>query len=218
MNPGRMTLRSTRGVTAAFVALTLAFVAYGCARQTAAPTAPHTALEASQQWVDVSGQMRLPDNLEHWVHLGSSLGMQYSETPFDPQNPGSFQIVMMEPTAYAEFERTNEFPEGSMFALVFYDVAQAVPPNREGFVMGNASAIEIHYKNRTLFPENGFNFYMFEPGMTAAQPALTAPNSCISCHSQNGAHDATFTQFYPYVRARLAAAGVTPAPELPPPS
>lgn len=215
MNARRMIECSVHGVRAAFVALAMAFVASSC---TQAPAAEPTALSVSQHWVDASGQMRLPDNLEHWVHLGSSLGMQYSETPFDPQNPGQFQVVLMEPTAFAAFQRDNEFPEGSMFALVFYDVTRAIPPNREGFVMGDASSIEIHYKNRTLFPESGFNFYMFQPGDTAAQPALEIPNSCISCHSQNGAHDATFTQFYPYVRARLAAAGTTPAPDLSPPS
>ncbi len=149
------------------------------------------------------GALDIPDDLDKWVFLGSSLGMGYSQQNFDPNSPGMFQIVTMEPNAYREFMATGEFPDGAMFLLGFYGAENRISINRSGFVMGEAHAYEIHLKDKARFPETGFNFYTFNSGdRTAAEVPL--PNDCVSCHTRDGAHDGVFTQFYPVARERLA--------------
>lgn len=149
------------------------------------------------------GALIIPDNLDEWVFLGSSLGMGYSQQSFNPDSPGMFQIVRMEPGAYRAFMRDGVFPEGAMFLLSFYESANQISINRSGFVMGEPMGFEIHLKDKARFPETGFNFYTFGPGDVSA-PEVPLPNDCVECHARDGAFDGVFTQFYPSARERLA--------------
>jgi cytochrome P460 len=149
---------------------------------------------------DDSGNLVVPADLDTWVFLGSSLGMGYSQDSFDPGSPGMFQIVRMEPNAYAAFLDTGEFIDGTMIALHFYGSQNDVSINRAGFVMDNLHFAEIHYKD-SKYPE-GFNFFTFNPGdETAAEVAL--PNECVECHKRDGAYDGVFVQFYPDIQKHL---------------
>jgi len=149
---------------------------------------------------DDSGNLVVPADLDTWVFLGSSLGMGYSQDSFDPGSPGMFQIVRMEPNAYAAFLDTGEFVDGTMIALHFYGSQNNVSINRAGFVMDNLHFAEIHYKD-SKYPD-GFNFFTFNPGdETAAEVAL--PNECVECHKRDGAYDGVFVQFYPDIHKHL---------------
>jgi len=190
---------------AAVAALCLCALA-GCiaksdeAKKTDAPPV----VSASVAQFTEGGALAVPADLDKWIFLGSSLGMGYSQQSFDPNSPGMFQIVQMEPGAYAAFMRDGEFPDGAMFLLSFYESANQISINRSGFVMGEAMSYEIHLKDKARFPETGFNFYTFGPG-DASAPEVPLPNSCVECHTRDGAHDGVFTQFYPGPRDRLAA-------------
>ena len=63
------------------------------------------------------GDLIVPDNINEWIFLGSSLGMGYSQVNFNPDSPGMFQIVRMEPTAYRTFKETGELVDGTMITL-----------------------------------------------------------------------------------------------------
>ena len=155
---------------------------------------------------DDKGALVLPEGIEKWVFMGASLGMGYNpKITFDPETPGNFQTVLMEPTAYAEFERTGKFPEGTLFAMLVHGPQTDVSINQNGYVMGESHGIEIHLKDKARFPETGFNFYFFGPKETRAA-ALPVPNECTKCHARDGAYDATFTQFYPTIRDRVPQA------------
>ena len=152
---------------------------------------------------DEDGDLVRPENVETWVFMGASLGMGYNQqVKFDPHTPGNFQTVLMEPTAYREFQKTGVFPDGSMFALIFNSTKTNIPPNKSGFIMGDELALEIHLKDKNRFPETGFNFYFFG---TDAETAETRriPNACISCHVKHADYDGVFTQFYPTARKNL---------------
>jgi len=162
---------------------------------------------------DEAGNLLVPPNLDEWVFIGSSLGMGYSQAAFDPDSPGMFQIVRMEPTAYAKFKETGEFVDGTMLSLHFYGSQSEVSINRAGYVMDNLHFAEIHYKDGERFPD-GFNFYILANGdSVGTETAL--PNDCVECHKRDGAYDGVFVQFYPTihdylpaeVREKLAAAG-----------
>jgi hypothetical protein len=47
------------------------------------------------------GQLLRPEGMENWVFVGTALGMGYNEAQFNPAKPGLFQVVQMEPTAWA---------------------------------------------------------------------------------------------------------------------
>ncbi len=159
---------------------------------------------------DADGNLVVPDNLDEWVFIGSSLGMGYSQANFDPGSPGMFQVARMEPAAYRAFKETGKFADGTMIALHFYGSQNELSINRAGFVMDDLHFAEIHYKDSARFPD-GFNFYNVDNGdRVAAEIAL--PNDCVECHKRDGAYEGVFVQFYPplheflpaAVRARLA--------------
>ena len=152
---------------------------------------------------DDTGNLVIPDNFDDWVFLGSSLGMGYSQDNFDPDSPGMFQIVRMEPRAYRAFLESGEFVDGTMIALHFYGSQNHISINRSGFVMDDLHFAEIHFKDSERYPD-GFNFFTFNPGdATASEVAL--PNDCVECHKKDGAYDGVFVQFYPTIHEHLPA-------------
>ena len=151
---------------------------------------------------DDDGNLLLPAEFDQWVFLGSSLGQQYEAESFDADSPGMFQVVRMEPTAYAAFLETGEFVDGTMFALHFYGAQEKKSINRGGFVMDRLHFAEIHYKH-SKYPD-GFNFFTFTPGSeTATEVGL--PNDCVECHVKDGGYDGVFVQFYPDMQRHLPA-------------
>jgi len=150
---------------------------------------------------DDDGKLIKPGDIDEWVFLGSSLGMGYSQAEFDPDSPGMFQIVRMEPQAYKAFVETGRFADGTMFALHFYGSQNKVSINRAGFVMGSLHFMEIHYKDSERFPD-GFNFYTFNNDQTVAEEE-PLPNECVTCHKKDGVYDGVFVQFYPTIHEFL---------------
>ena len=163
------------------------------------------AIAADENRVDVAefddeGNLILPASFDQWVFLGSSLGQQYEEEAFDPDSPGLFQVVRMEPNAYDAFLETGEFVDGTMFALHFYGAQEKLSINRGGFVMSGLRFAEIHYKD-SKYPD-GFNFFTFTPGSDLATE-VALPNDCVECHRRDGAYDGVFVQFYPDIHEHL---------------
>lgn len=149
------------------------------------------------------GDLIVPDNMDEWIFLGSSLGMGYSQDNFDPDSPGMFQIVRMEPTAYKAFREGGEFVDGTMISLHFYGSQNEVSINRAGYVMDDLHFAEIHFKDSERFPD-GFNFYNVNNGAKVVE-AISLPNECVECHKRDGAYDGVFVQFYPPIHDYLPA-------------
>lgn len=146
-------------------------------------------------------ELVIPADIDQWVFLGTMLGPQYSAGEFDPDAPGLFHTALMEPTAYRAFLETGEFADGTMFALIFRQALDRMSIHENGFVMGALMQTEIHLKDSARFPD-GYNFYVYSPGAETA-PALPTPNGCIECHSEHGAYDGVFAQFYPLLRDKI---------------
>ncbi len=158
---------------------------------------------------DEEGRLVYPANVEEWIHVGSNLGLNYNEAAFDPDSPGMFGVVTMEPNAYRAFMETGAFAEGTMLHLSFHRVVRDEELSPDGFATGPSMGTEIHYKDSAMFPD-GFNFFTFPPGAERAD-AVPLPNDCVTCHTANADADGVFTQFYPAMRARLAE-HETPSP------
>jgi hypothetical protein len=166
-----------------------------------AGAASATSLDAAR--LTDAGELLRPANLDEWVFLGASLGMGYDNVDFDPKSPGNFQVVLMEPSAYAYFKTNGQYANGSMFLLSFYRTEQRVSIDRAGFVQGELKNFEIHLLDRSRFAE-GRAFYLFGP--KDDKGAVLPPGSpCVECHVRDGAFDGTFAQFYPALRHRIPA-------------
>ena len=150
-----------------------------------------------------NGDLRRPADLEAWQLLGVSLGMGYSDAEFDADNPGMFQVVLMEPAAYASFLESGSFADGSMFALMFYGTNKRFSINRVGFVQDELHNFEIHVKDAARYDEDRA-FFIFDAGDKSA--SIVPPGSeCVSCHQADGAFDGVFAQFYPAMRHLIPA-------------
>lgn len=145
------------------------------------------------------GELQKPADLTSWVFLGASLGMGYNPGSFNAANPGQFQVVLMEPTAWQHFAKTGVYATGSMFMLAFYNAdKQARSINQNGFTQADLTNYEIH----VISAKEGaarHAFYMFDADSPQGKP-LPPNNSCVRCHIDHGAFDGTFAQFYPTLR------------------
>jgi len=147
------------------------------------------------------GELMFPGNTDEWIFLGSSLGSDYGEGPFDPANPGTIGVVQMEPAAYRYFLENREYADGTMMLLTFYASDAQSSPQLPGFVQGQKTAKEIHLIDKSRFDEGrGFFLYPTEASPGAASGKLPDNSTCIQCHISEGEFDGTFTQFYPTIR------------------
>jgi len=147
-----------------------------------------------------NGQLPFPAGTDRWIAAGSALGGQYSDEPFDPARPGTIGEVKIEPSAYDYFLEHGEYADGTMFLLTFYASEAKSDPQLSGFVQGNVLQREIHVVDRERFAEEGHAFYLYPAGATADPMPLPVGSECFRCHSEHGAFDATFVQFYPALR------------------
>jgi hypothetical protein len=89
-----------------------------------------------------------------------------------------------------------------MLLLTFYPAAEKSEPPLQGFTQADAALREIHVIDRARFPEEGRAFFVFRAGGDAAAAVPTGREG-VQCHTEHGAYDATFTQFYPTIRHLL---------------
>ncbi len=183
----------------AFAAALGALVVLGCASSVAQPAAPAPSTFAR------------PADVETWPNVGATirmgpvLGMSEAEAAAagnGPPAPTQLRQVLMAPDAYREFQRTGAYPDGAVFAVLFYSMQYDdthTPPlygaNREtGFVT------EVLDQSHP----DGRRFYVYPNGTTNGTQ-LPAGNACAVCHNARGTYQGTFAQFYPAISRRRAA-------------
>jgi hypothetical protein len=117
-----------------------------------------------------------------------------------PDNP-RFTHAFVNPSSYGHFMRTGTWPDGTVFMLEFRASQTEGSINRTGRFATQLTFLEAEVKD-ARFPD-GWAFYAFGPGerlAAVARPlagAEVAP--CVECHSENGAVERTFVQFYPHL-------------------
>lgn len=150
---------------------------------------------------NANGQLAFPERTDEWIFLGSSLGSDYGEAPFDPADPGAIGVVQMEPAAYRYFLANREYADGTMFLLSFYASEAESSPQLPGFVQGALQAKEIHVIDNGRFSE-GRGFFLYQAAATPGTASSKLPDNspCVQCHIPEGQYNGTFTQFYPTIR------------------
>lgn len=172
------------------------------ARNTVAPAALRSdalPLGAPGPEYTTAGELTRRDDWASWVFLGAALNLTYGA---DTLPADVFSNVYMEPTAFAHFEDTGEFREGTLTAAVVYLAGTDAPPRAGGLYPTALVAFEMSVKDSTRDPEAPWQYYSFAAGATSA-PA-NPREACFDCHTEHADTDHVFTQFYPVLQAVIA--------------
>ena len=151
-----------------------------------------------------SGDLILPKNFHEWIYLGSPL------TPNALNNGKAgfpeYHNVYIEPGSYEIYQKTNEFPEGTIF---FKELQLTLPgqnpdgsrtePSGRGYFPGPFNGADVTVKDSKRYPDtNGWGYYNFNHHEPKAPTASVKPlNECAYCHIASAKKDEVWTQFYP---------------------
>ena len=140
------------------------------------------------------GRLAFPGDYREWIYLSSGLGMTYNSTAVDGSDP-DFDNVFVNRGAYRSYLESGEWPNGTTFVLEVRSSRSKGSINQGGHFQGTTNAVEVHVKDEKRFPDK-WAFFGFEDGQKPARQ-IPVSASCYSCHTQHGAVDTTFVQFYP---------------------
>jgi hypothetical protein len=137
--------------------------------------------------------MKIPENYRQWVYLTSGFDMSYNPT-LSSMNHHMFDNVFVNPEAYRKFLETGTWPDKTVMVLEARMAEGKGSINQKGNYQGEVMAREVHVKDEAKFPGK-WAFFAFGDEQTGT--LVPASADCYSCHSEHGAVDTTFVQFYP---------------------
>ena len=156
-------------------------------------------------------QAVLPVGYRQWVFVGAPLtphALNDGAAPFP-----EYHNVYVEPTAFAHFAKTGEWPEGTQIVkelvLIYQndndDVGASTEVSGRGYQQGEFAGLELTVKDTKRFADmpGGWAYFSFGHNAPpyAAQAAAFPADACNACHEANADTDFVFTQFYPVLRA-----------------
>jgi len=150
------------------------------------------------------GDLILPKDWVHWVYLGSPLTPNALNN--GKANFPEFHNVYIEPGSYEIYQKTHEFPEGTIF---FKELQLTLPgqnpdgsrgePSGRGYFPGQLNGADVTVKDTKRYAASGgwgyYNFNHHEPKAPTAK--LKAKEECGYCHIASAKKDEVWTQFYP---------------------
>lgn len=161
------------------------------------------------------GQVKQPEDWRTWVFVGAPLtpnALNGGEAAFP-----EFHNVYIEPSAFAHWQRTGEWADGTQLAkeLVLLRAADDCDPDPDngscgqssgqGYFQGEFAGLELKVKDTTRYADEPGNWAYFSFGHTSPPYAETATafptDACNACHEASAADDFVFTQYYPVLRA-----------------
>ncbi len=157
---------------------------------------------AAAQWND-KGELLQPLNYREWIFVGTPL------TPND-MNDGKaafpeFHNVYIDPTSWAEYKKTGNFPEGTILVKELVSVGSKLASSGAGYFQGEFIGLEATVKSAAKHPKEPGNWGYYSFTVAAKSPAKTAAvmptESCNACHQATAKEDYVFTQYYPVLRA-----------------
>ncbi|WP_430417458.1 cytochrome P460 family protein [Parasphingorhabdus sp.] len=172
-----------------------------------------TAEDKSSEIVHASfnedGSVNQPDGWREWVFVGAPLtpnALNGGEAPFP-----EFHNVYIEPSAYAAYSATGEFPEGTQIAKELTTVREnnnaengsSQEVSGVGYFQGEFSGLELTVKDNQRFKDEpgGWAYFSFGHSTPYGKTATAMPtDSCNACHAASADDDFVFTQFYPVLR------------------
>ena len=136
----------------------------------------------------------IPANYREWIFLTSSLDLNYDQPVPGTTARSLLDNVFVNPSAYAQFVKTGQWPDGTVLIKENRRAATAGTISKSGKYQTEIASMELHVRDNKRFPGQ-WAFFVSD----GKEPAQYVPTSedCYSCHSAHGAVDTTFVQFYP---------------------
>jgi hypothetical protein len=107
-----------------------------------------------------------------------------------------FDNVFVNPEAWRAFVESGRWPDKTMLVLEARGAESRGSINQKGNFQGAAvMGLEVHVKDQARFKGN-WAFFGFSGAASTAR-IIPLTENCYSCHSDHGAVDTTFVQFYP---------------------
>ena len=154
------------------------------------------------------GQMRLPEDYRQWVYLTTGFDMSYSANAMQMDHH-MFDNVFVNPESYKAFVETGTWPDKTMLVLEVRKAEGRGSINQKGNYQGtDRMGLEVHVKDSSRF-SGKWAFFGFDESKTAKMTPTDM--ACYSCHSDHGAVDSTFVQFYPTLLPIAQAKGTLSA-------
>lgn len=142
-----------------------------------------------------NGNMLPPKNYREWVYLSTGIDMNYNPKA-QAMDHSMFDNVFVNPEAYRSFVETGTWPDKTIMVLEVREAKSKGSINQRGHFQGTElMGLEVHVKDESRFPGKWAFFDFDSPTKTGTLFPQTA--ACYSCHSEHGAVDTTFVQFYP---------------------
>lgn len=161
------------------------------------------------------GAVNAPTDWRKWVFVGTPLtpnALNGGEAAFP-----EFHNVYVEPSAFAHFEKTGEWANGTQIAkeLVLLrshdgcdeETGACFEVSGQGYFQGEFAGLELTVKDTDRFSDEPGGWAYFSFGHKSEPYAVTATafptESCNACHAASAETDFVFTQFYPVLRAAM---------------
>ncbi len=149
------------------------------------------------------GKVIRPEGWRKWVFIGAPVtpnDMNGGEAAFQ-----EFHTTYMEPEAFATFERTGKFPNGTQIVKEMVLVGSKEASSGNGYFMGDYYGLELTVKDTVRYKDEpgGWAYFSFGHKKPPYDKTATMEDaaSCNSCHEGNADTDWVFTQYYPVLRA-----------------
>jgi hypothetical protein len=140
-----------------------------------------------------------PATYREWTFLGAGLGMTYDPAGGSSTAPKNFTNVFVNPSAYRAFAKDGKWPNGTVLLLEIRAAATEGSINKGGNFQTDLRGLEAHVKDSRF--AGGWAFFNFSDRQglkDSAEPLNTEQaQRCVECHTEHGAVDTTFVQFYP---------------------
>jgi hypothetical protein len=174
-----------------------------------AAAAPKESSKAKKALVifNEDGELLKPTGYRKWTYVGTPVtpnDMNEGNAPFP-----EFHSVYMNPDAYDHYEKTGDFPDGTVLIKELISVGDKEATSGEGYFMGDFSGLEVAIKDKARFRDEPANWAYFSFGhkyplkeKAKIQPVV----SCNECHDGSADDDWVFTQYYPVLRAAKGSA------------
>ena len=163
---------------------------------------------------NADGTVSIPQNWRQWVFIGTPLtpnALNDGKAPFP-----EFHNVYIEPSAFAHWQKTGKFANGTQIAKELVLVRQkdkdemnedgsTAEVSGVGYFQGEFAGLELTVKDTERYANEPGGWAYFSFGHNTPPYAKTAKafptESCNACHEASAADDFVFTQFYPVLRA-----------------
>lgn len=148
------------------------------------------------------GELTRPEDYRSWVFLNTALGLTYGPNRPPAGAPQVFTSVFVNPKAYAEFQKSGQWPDGTIFALEVRPGLEPVSALEGARTQGVRRALEVAVRDSSRYPDGGWSYFSFDPprdnpsAFKERAAAFPRTAGCYSCHQKHGAVQWTFTQFY----------------------